>query len=190
MEASVQRLLLALPCLLLLGAAEPQRYVIDSEASTVSAKVPFFGLASKTAKFPKLSGEAALPGQDPAALSLDITIDARTLQAPDAVTRSRLKGEKFFWVERHPTVRFAGRGLAMRDADTGAITGKLTARGVTRPVTLLVDFDTPLDTKSPGEPIALTATTTIDRRDFGMKSYALIVGRKVDITIRARMVPR
>ena len=186
----MKRLWLALSCLLLLGAAEPRRYVIDSQSSAVSAKVPFFGLASKTASFPRVSGEAALPGQDPAALSLDITIDARALQAPDAVTRNRLRGEKFFWVERYPTVRFAGRGLAMRDADTGAITGKLTARGVTRPVTLLVDFDRPLDAKPPGEPIALTATTTIDRRDFGMKSYALIVGRKVDITIRARMVPR
>ena len=46
----------------------------------------------------------------------------------------------------------------------------------------------------PGEatgraPIALTATTTIDRRDFGMTAYPLIVGRKVKIRIRARMVP-
>ena len=78
----------------------------------------------------------------------------------------------------------------MRDADSGSITGQLTARGVSRPVTLAVDFDAPLAAKPPGEPIALTATTTIDRRDFGMTSYALIVGRKVDITIRARMVPR
>ena len=41
-----------------------------------------------------------------------------------------------------------------------------------------------------GKPVSFTGTTTIDRREFGMKSYQLIVGNKVDITLRARMVPR
>ena len=41
-----------------------------------------------------------------------------------------------------------------------------------------------------GKPVSFTGTTTIDRREYGMKSYQLIVGNKVDITLKARMVPR
>jgi polyisoprenoid-binding protein YceI len=65
----------------------------------------------------------------------------------------------------------------------------VTARGVTRPARLTVTFDVPPASVTGREPIALTATTTIDRRQFGMTAYPLIVGRKVTIRIRARMVP-
>lgn len=74
----------------------------------------------------------------------------------------------------------------MKDATHGQAQGELTARGVTRPIMLGVTFDR---APRPGETLALTGTTTIDRRDFGMTAYSFIVARKVDITIMARMVP-
>ncbi|NBC88230.1 MAG: polyisoprenoid-binding protein, partial [Alphaproteobacteria bacterium] len=67
--------------------------------------------------------------------------------------------------------------------------GVLTARGVSRPQTLTVTFDSPPG-ETVGKPISFTGRTTIDRRDYGMKSYQLIVGNEVDIELRARMVPR
>ncbi|QPC98066.1 YceI family protein [Qipengyuania soli] len=178
---------LALGCLAAAPAA--QRYSLQSDASDVSAKVAFFGLASKTAKFPKVSGTALLPAGDPSGMSLEVTLDARALEAPDKVTLSRLRGPKFFWVEKYPTVQFSGKGMAMTDERNGRVSGNLTARGITKPVTLDVAFDTPPSKARAGEALALTARTTIDRRDFGMTSYSLIVGRKVDIRIRTRMTP-
>ena len=111
------------------------------------------------------------------------------ITAPDDVTLGRLKSEKFFWVEEHPSVRFKGRGLAMSSATKGTITGKLTARGVTRDQTLNVTFDRDPLKAGPGAPITFTANAEIDRRDFGMKSFQLIVGNKVAITFDARIVP-
>lgn len=178
---------LALACMAAAPAA--QHYSLQSEASDVSAKVAFLGLASKTAKFPKVSGTVLLPTGDPADMSLEVTLDARALEAPDRVTLSRLRGPKFFWVDKYPTVQFSGKGMAMSDERNGRVSGNLTARGVTRPVSLDVTFDTPPSQARAGEALALTATTTIDRRDFGMTSYSLIVGRKVDIRIRTRMKP-
>ncbi|MEO1648959.1 MAG: YceI family protein, partial [Pseudomonadota bacterium] len=69
------------------------------------------------------------------------------------------------------------------------LTGQLTARGVTKPATLEVTFDTPPLTAPAGEPITFTATTRIDRREYGMKSYQFIVGNKVTITLSAKMLP-
>lgn len=167
----------------------PQRYTLDTAASNVSARVPFFGLASKTARFPRMNGAVTIVPGAPEKAVIDVTFDATAIEAPDEVTLGRLRGEKFFWVEKYPTIRFLGRSMKFSSATRGIVEGQLTARGVSRPATLVVSFDADPLTRV-GEPISFTGITTIDRRQFGMKSYQLIVGNKVDITLKARMLPR
>ena len=166
-----------------------QRYTIDAGASSVSAKVAFFGLASKTARFPKMTGDVTIVPNRPDAARIDVTFDATALEAPDSVTLSRLRGEKFFWVEKYPEVRFVGDTLTLTSATEGTVEGQLTARGVTNPATLEIEFDTPPLDAPEGQAIRFTGKTTIDRRKFGMKSYQLIVGNKVKITLSAKMQP-
>ncbi len=177
------------PSTLLASSAVPLTFVLDSSASSVSAKVPFFGISSKTAEFPQMAGEVTIvPGQSEGAL-IDVTFDARELQAPDETTLKRLRGEKFFWVEKYPSIRFVGNDLRMKSPTSGTVTGELTARGVTNEEVLEVSFDTPPEQAAPGQAVTLTGKMTINRRDYGMRSYQLIVGNKVKISIRARMVP-
>ena len=181
--------LLALFVLANAAAGVPQRYALDASASNVSAKVPFFGLASKTARFPRMEGAVTIVPGAPEQAMIDVTFDATAIEAPDSVTLERLRGEKFFWVEKYPMIRFVGRSLELASPMRGTVTGELTARGVTRPATLSVTFNADPIAQA-GKPVSFTGTTTIDRREFGMKSYQLIVGNKVDITLKARMVPR
>jgi polyisoprenoid-binding protein YceI len=191
MPANRLRLIL-LPVLALVALANigaPQRYVLDASASNVSAKVPFFGLASKTARFPRMQGAVTIVPGAPERAVIDVTFDATAIEAPDTVTLARLRGDKFFWVEKYPTVRFVGRSLKLSSATSGTVSGELTARGVTRPQTLSVSFDHDPLTQL-GKPVSFTGTTTIDRRQYGMKSYQLVVGNKVDIVLKARMLPR
>lgn len=187
----VRMFLLSLLALLTLGntAASPMRYTLDARASEVAAKVPFFGLASKTARFPKMQGMVSITPGAPERAVIDVTFDATALEAPDRVTLARLRGEKFFDVENYPTVRFVGRSLKLTSPTQGKVEGELTARGITRLQVLEVTFEEDPVT-SPGKPIRFTGSTTIDRRDYGMKAYPMIVGSKVDITLKARMVPR
>ncbi len=191
-RAPLLRLML-LPLLALLTLANaaglPQRYTLDASASNVSAKVPFFGLASKTARFPRMEGAVTIVPGAPERAVIDVTFDATAIEAPDSLTLSRLRGEKFFWVEKYPTIRFLGRSLRLSSATRGTVSGELTARGVTRPASLAVTFDAD-PVAQVGKPVSFTGTTTIDRREFGMKAYQLLVGNKVDITLKARMVPR
>lgn len=171
------------------GPSAPRDYRLDSSASEVRATVPFFGLSSKSMKFPKMSGQVRIVPDALERASIDVTFDATALEAPDEVTLKRLKSEKFFWVEKYPTVRFVGKELKLKSATRGTVKGDLTARGVTRPQVLDVTFDTDPLKADPGKAIGFTATTTIDRRQYGMKSYQLIVGNKVKIMMKARMVP-
>jgi len=169
--------------------AQTLNYRLDASASDVSARVPFFGLASKTARFPRMSGTVSIVPSAPERAMIDVTFNANALEAPDATTLKRLRGERFFWVERYPTIRFVGRSLKMTSATKGTVRGELTARGVTRSETLAVEFATD-PTKASGIPITFTGDMEIDRRQYGMRSYQLIVGNNVDISLRARMVPR
>ena len=171
------------------SASVPQRYTLDASASNVSAKVPFFGLASKTARFPRMEGAVTIVPGAPEKALIDVTFDATAIEAPDSVTLARLRSDKFFWVEKYPSIRFIGRSLKLSSTTRGTVSGELTARGVTRPATLAVTFNADPIAQA-GKPISFTGTTTIDRRRFGMKAYQLVVGNKVDITLKARMIPR
>lgn len=186
----ISRLALLPAVILLIGAKAPLSYVLDGQASSVSAKVAFFGLASKQAEFPSMSGTVRIVPDKPSQALVDVTIDARTITAPDKVTLKRLRGDKFFWVDKYPTIHFAGSRLAMRDATQGIVYGKLTARGVTRDEQLQVTFDRAPETAPAGQAITLSGEMEIDRRDYGMNAYRLIVGKQVEIRLRARMVPR
>lgn len=186
----IVRLILAPLAVVLLTAATPvQRFIVDPAGSAVSAKVGFLGIGSKTAEFPKMFGTAAINPDSLQDLGLDVTLDARAIKAPDKVTLGRLRGESFFWVEKYPTVRFVGTSLTMTGARSGIVDGKLTARGVTRPVKLTVTFSKAPGTLAAGEAITIDGRTKINRRDFGMTAYSLIVGKTVTINLRARMVP-
>ncbi|MEL7198724.1 MAG: YceI family protein [Pseudomonadota bacterium] len=191
MQPTLKRLFLlpVFAALLAANASAPVDYRIDESNSLLSAKVPFFGLSSKTATFPKMRGTATIVGNDPAKAKIDVTFDATSLTAPDTTTLKRLKGEKFFWSAKYPSIRFVGQSLNMTSATKGTMTGKLTARGVTKDQTLNVKFDRNPLTAPANAPISFTATAKIDRRNYGMKSYQLIVGNKVDIKLRARIVP-
>ena len=182
----VLRALLALP---MIAAAPSQGFAIDSSASEVTAQVAFFGISSKTARFPKVSGGITLDPGRPDQINLIVRLDATALTAPDRITLGRLKGPKFFDVANHPTVVFVGRTMRMKGDVDADIAGELTARGVTRPATLAVHFAAPPLRRDPGQKLLLDGETVIDRRDFGMTAYPLIVGRKVKISIRAVLVP-
>ena len=178
-----------LPLLALSAAPPTYRYAIDAPRSEVGAQVRLFGIAGKTARFPAMKGGIALSPARLDVIDLNVELDARQLTTGDSGTLARLKGPSFFDVAHYSTVRFAGRHMTMTGPVTATIDGTITARGVTRPTALAVSFAQPPGRSTGHDPILLTARATIDRRDFGMTAYHLIVSRKVTITINARMAP-
>lgn len=183
------RSLLVLFAALLLGAATaPQVYTLAPTNSEAILKVPFLGLGSKTAGLPKVAGTIRFDEANPTNIDLKMSIDATALTAGDRVTLNRLKSEKFLWVEKYPEVTFHGTKLALSNPTQGTVTGMLSVRGVTREESFAVTFDKPPLT-SVGEPIEAVCTATINRRNYGMTAFGLIVGKNVKITLKTRLVP-
>lgn len=166
-----------------------RRYVVDGTLSQVDARVPFLGIASKTAHFPAMSGALTLDTDHYEQVSMTVDVDARTLTTGDSDTR-RLRGRQFFDVANYPTVRFIAQKMELTGERSGIVTGLMTAKGVTRPVQLAIGFSRIPWEAAPNEPLSIVGTTTIDRRQFNMGAWPILIGNKVKITIRARMVPR
>lgn len=191
MRRKTRRTIGALALVALAGNAQTQvlRYRIDAQHSDVHARVGFFGIASKTARFPRISGGIELDPAHLESVKLDVTLDATALEAGDAVTLKRLKGSDFFDVDHHPQVRFVGRSMTMTGPVTAVVSGDLTAKGVTRPTTLTVSFTQPPARATGREAIRLSGRARIDRTQFGMTAYRLIVAKSVTISIDTQMVP-
>lgn len=187
---NTRRIALTLSLLLATAFAGPgYRYQLEGASSAVSARVSFLGLGSKTARFPAMRGSIRISPDRLDAIDLDVELDARAMTAGSKSDTEYLRGKSFFDVANHPAVRFSGRRMAMTGPTTARVEGQITARGVTRPAVLAVTFREAPAKVTGREPVELTATTAINRKDFGMTAYSMIVGKKVAITIRARLVP-
>ncbi len=178
-----------IPLLAVAAAAPSYRYQLDAAGSRVSARVSYFGLGNKTARFPVMKGFIRLQPDRLDAIDLAVELDARAMTAGGKTDTEYLRGKAFFDVVNHPVVSFAGHRMVMTGATTARVDGTISARGVTRPASLDVTFRDPPARASGREPVQLSARTTLNRRDFGMTAYSLVVGRKVTITIDARLVP-
>lgn len=182
---------LALAALLAAGAAPAPgyHYWLDGARSAVSAKVAYLGFGSKTARFPQMRGSIRLNPARLDAIDLDVELDAAALTAGSQRDTEYLRGKDFFDVAQYPAVRFSGHRMTMTGPSTAEIDGQITTRGITRPAKLAVTFQEPPARANGRDPIHLTARTSINRKDFGMTAYAVMVGKTVTITIDARLMP-
>lgn len=106
---------------------------------------------------------------------------------------AHIRSAEILDLDKHPSMRFASTGVRVQ-GDTAKVDGELTVRGVTKPVTLDVEFngsaaDTPLGTRA-----GFTATTAVNRKDFGvefnmpLQGDAVLLGDKVEITLEVQAV--
>ncbi|MFM5917005.1 MAG: YceI family protein [Novosphingobium sp.] len=169
--------------------ASSHHYWLDGAHSAVSARVSYMGFGSKTARFPQMRGSIRLNPARLDAIDLDVELDATALDGGGNTDTAYLRGKDFFWVQQYPQVRFSGHRMTMTGPTTANVDGEITARGITRPATLRIAFNAPPAQATGRDPVQITGQTKINRRDFGMTAYSMVVGKMVTITINARLMP-
>ena len=152
--------------------------------------------------FKDIHGTLVFDPADPAATSVEVTIEAAGIWTGEAARDAHLKSEDFLDVEKHPKITFAGKQIELAGAAEAVLTGELTIRGITRTVPLRVHYlgqwQTPwwedgVD-KGPKSRAGFAATTTINRHDFGVSWNSaldrggVVVGNMVEITIDAEAI--
>jgi len=168
---------------------------IDATHSVAEFKVKHMMISNVKGHFAKVTGALILDESVLANSRVEAVIEIGSLESRDAQRDAHLKSAEFFDVEKFPTLSFKSTGLSIvRDGEL-AVEGELTIRDVTRPVVFSAEGPTP-PMKDPwgNTRVAVSATTKISRKDFGLTWNAalegggLLVGDEVTITLEVQFV--
>jgi polyisoprenoid-binding protein YceI len=179
---------LAVIALLALGfavqaGAEPMAFDIDPNHSRIWFDVNHQGYSVMRGLFRDFGGTFNFDADNPGASSLDITIQAASVDMFHQGLNDHLKRDDFFGVETHPELHFVSTGVeAMGDHLT--VHGDLTILGETNPVSLDVTQNLMGQTRGGQDKVGFSATTSLDRADYGMTFGAPNIGSDVAISIQ------
>ena len=167
-------------------AALKGNYTLDPTHTRLGWSLSHAGLSNYTARFDTVSGTLDFDSDDPARSMLDIRIDPKSVSTglpdfDDTLATSR----NYFDAERFPEIRFVSTNIRQFSDTTGKITGDLTLRGITKPVTLDVIFNgAGKSFGNPGKTLGFSATGKFNRSDFGMNYLIKLAGIGDEITLR------
>jgi polyisoprenoid-binding protein YceI len=180
---SAVTLALALPALAL---AEPVTYKVDADHSGVNFSIRHF-VSNVPGLFKDYDGTIVYDKDNPAASKVGFTIQAASIDTGNADRDKHLRSADFFDVEKFPTLTFASTQVKAQDKDTLEVTGDLTMHGVTKKVTIPVDFLGTAKTPN-GEKAGFETTFTLNRKDFAIiwnrvMDTGPVLGEDVKVTI-------
>lgn len=183
-------LLLAIALMLSAPAlAQSATWQLDPAHSSAQFAVRHMGISTVRGTFTKLSGTAHHDAADPKNDSVDVTIDTASVDTRVEMRDNDLRSDHFFDVQKYPTMTFRSTKVESAGSDKLKITGDLTIRGVTKPVTLAVDGPSkPVNDGRGHLHMGISATAIVNRTDFAMTGYQGMVGNEVQLTIDAELV--
>ena len=176
------------------GAATSE-WKIDPQHSSAQFSVRHLAISTVRGAFSKVNGTLELDDNDITKSTVDVTIDASTVDTREPDRDKDLRSDKFFDVAHYPSITFKSKRVQQVATGKLKVTGDLTIRGTTKEVVLDVEGPT-APVKDPWGNVraAVTATTKVNRQDFGVKWNAtldnggVVVGDDVNITIDVEMI--
>jgi polyisoprenoid-binding protein YceI len=179
------------PVIVTPALASPTSYTFDPAHSAATFSIKHLGVSTVRGEFGKLKGTAELDRSSPRASKVDATIEAASINTREPKRDAHLRSPDFFDVAAFPTLSFKATRVETTAGGGLRLTGDLTIHGVTKSVTFDVQPLSP-DTKTPFGTmiVATSATTRINRRDFGITGGAagMMVGDEVNITLDLELV--
>ncbi len=179
--------------------AAPQTAVstwkIDPAHSVAEFKVKHMMISNVKGQFAKVKGVLSLDEADITRSSVEAEIEATSINTGDGQRDTHLKSADFLHVEQYPTLTFKSTGITQTGTGELSLAGDLTIRGVTRRVVFSVEGPTP-PTRDPwgNTRIGVSATTKINRKDFGLtwnaalETGGILVGDEVTIALDVEFV--
>jgi len=178
----------------LAALAETATWNIDPAHTQSIFTVRHMVISSVKGQFERTAGTVTLDDKDITRSSVDATIDAASINTRVENRDNDLRSATFFDVRKYPTITFKSTKVEKAGEGKLKVAGNLTMHGVTKPVVLEVEGPT-APIKDPGGHLrrGLSASTTINRKDFGLQYNKMIeagpvVGDEVKIEIEAELV--
>lgn len=118
-----------------LALAEPVNYVIDPTHTFVNWEARHFGVSTSRGRFDKASGDIFFDAKGRSG-KVDLVIDMKSISTGVAPFDAHLRRDDYFDVEHFPEARFVSNDFRFESDKLSEVVGKLTMRGITKPVTL------------------------------------------------------
>lgn len=152
------------------------QYDIDTAHSAISFKIKHLGISNVKGTFDDFSGAFTFDAAAPAEASVEAVIQTASISTGNAKRDEHLLAPDFFDAAQFPTITFKSTGLTMSSASEGVLTGTLNLHGVTRDVTLAVEFNGAVTDPWGNGKVGFSATGKLNRQDFGLTYGTVMEG--------------
>lgn len=157
-------------------------FAVDAVHSSVFFKIKHMNVANFYGRFNKVSGSFLLNKESPESSSLELTIDTTSVDSNNKGRDDHLKGNDFFAVKEFPTSTFKSTAVKKTGEGVYEVTGDLTLRGTTKPVTAIVTDTGSAAGRKGGTVAGMEAVVTIKRSEFGV-SFMSGAGLSEEVTL-------
>ncbi len=164
-------------------------FTLDKSHTDVTFSTKHMMVTTVRGRFNTADGTISLDPEDPTASSGSFTVETSSIDTGAAQRDGHLRSADFFDADAYPTLAFTSTAVESRGGDDYRVTGDLTIKGVTRPVTFEVEFLGLYASMAGARRAGFHAVTKINREDFGLtwnvalESGGWLVGKDIKIEI-------
>ena len=156
-----------------LTAEKTGTYTLDAAHSRIGFVARHAMVTKVRGAFPEFEGTANVDVEKPAASKVDLTLQVASIDTGNADRNGHLVSGDFFDAEAFPTIRFVSTDVS-RDGDEWSITGDLTIKGVTKPVTVVFTEGGAATDPFGNERIGFDGSVVVNRKDWGLSWNAAL----------------
>ena len=149
-------------------------YAIDPSHSRIGFVARHAMVTKVRGSFNEFDGSGFFDADNPANSHLELTIAAASIDTRNADRDAHLRSNDFFDMEQHPEITFTSTSVEQTDDDTFRVTGDLTIKGVTKPVTVNFEHSGTAVDPFGNQRIGLDGSTTVNRKDWGVNWNAAL----------------
>ena len=168
-------------------------YVLDPSHSQLGFVARHAMVTKVRGSFNEVTGTATIDGAAPEASSLEVSIDAASVNTRDAGRDGHLRSADFFDAEKYPEITFTGTDFAV-DGDVIIVTGDLTIKGVTHSVTVPFEFQGAATDPFGNQRIGFEGSVVVNRKDWNLNWNAaleaggVLVSEKVTLELEVSAI--
>lgn len=169
-------------------------WTLDAAHSTIGFVVRHAMVSKVRGSFNDWASTITVDGDNPKASTVEATINTASVDTRNSDRDAHLRTEDFFDTDKYPEARFVSTEVDVDADGNGTVSGELTLKGVTNPVTLKVETLGVAETPNDETRWGFEATTTLDRTEFGIdfnapiKSEGLLLSKEITVEIEGSAV--